>query len=86
MAGVKFRLAMREEDGFWNAYCAQVDTMQGAVFLGSIPIAAVEEPELKAAFMDLMMKVLARAVADIGGGKVTGWEKPKPAPFWEKKR
>lgn len=53
------RLAFRVEGSQWNAYWALPDTMQDAVFLGSIPMAAARKPEIKDAFMALMQEVVS---------------------------
>jgi hypothetical protein len=39
------RLAMRHEGNMWNAYYAMVGTMEGAIPLGSIAMAAIESNE-----------------------------------------
>jgi hypothetical protein len=76
------RLALRVEGDFWNAYYALSDTMEDAVFLGSVAMAAVQDPERKAAFMALMREF----VADILEAQ-TG-ERPffgvRPAPHHER--
>lgn len=49
------RLAMRQEGSLWNAYYALEDSMDGALFLGSIAMAGVvDNPERKEAFINLM--------------------------------
>lgn len=54
------RLALREEGESWVAYYALPNTMDGAVFLGSIRMGAVTtSPARKAAFMDLMRELVA---------------------------
>jgi hypothetical protein len=54
------RLAMRHEGEHWNAYYALPDSMDGAIFLGSIKIAAARRNEdIKERFMNLMWEVVA---------------------------
>lgn len=49
------RLAFRVEGNNWNAYFAKPDTMDGAIFMGTIPMGFVtDNPERKRGFMDLM--------------------------------
>jgi hypothetical protein len=55
------RLALRTEGNFWVAYYALPDTMEGALFLGSIRLQFVEDAERKLVFMALMKE----AVSDI---------------------
>ncbi len=47
------RLAMRVEGNNWVAYYAMPYTMEGAVWLGSIAMGAVQAPERKQAFYSL---------------------------------
>lgn len=59
------RLAMRHEGDFWNAYYAQPDTMKGALFLGSIAMAAiVDQSARKDAFMALMREFVADIIEE----------------------
>lgn len=54
------RLAMRQEGGNWNAYYALPDSMDKALFLGSIRMRLIMgKPELKRTFMDLMRECVA---------------------------
>jgi hypothetical protein len=54
------RLALRVEGSLWCAYYALANTTDGALFLGSIRVAFVEErPERRAAFMELMREAVA---------------------------
>jgi hypothetical protein len=55
------RLALRTEGNLWVAYYALLDTMEGALFLGSIRLQFVEDAERKLVFMALMKE----AVSDI---------------------
>jgi hypothetical protein len=57
------RLALRGEAGRWNAYWALPNTMQGALFLGSIPLAAINaEPDLKEKFIELMRETVTALI------------------------
>jgi hypothetical protein len=59
------RLAFRVEGKAWNAYYAMPDTMEGAVPLGSIRLAAVtNHPERKQAFMDLMKGIVSEVLKE----------------------
>ena len=54
------RVAFREEGPMWTAYYALNDTMDDALLLGSIAMAAVvDHPERRQAFMDLMSGFVA---------------------------
>lgn len=77
------RLALRVEGKFWNAYVAKADTMEGAFQIGSIAMAAVENREIKHAFMNLMQQVIADALKS--RGITTEWPfDPQPAPESER--
>lgn len=78
------RLALREEGSDWNAYYAMPDTMQGALFLGSIKMRFVMSEERKAAFIGLMREAVADLIEEQVGVRPT-WGGPKAAPFREKK-
>ncbi|RMA42223.1 hypothetical protein D9R08_12015 [Rhodophyticola porphyridii] len=79
------RLAMRVEGDFWVAYYALPDTMEGALFLGSIRMAFVQDIAAKETFMALMRD----AVSDIVKGH-TGiapeWPDPHGTPAPEHER
>ena len=78
------RLSFRIEGRLWNAYAAERRTMEGALLLGSIAIAAVaERKDLKDTFMDLMKKVFEGFSRDVGT-PVTSWDEPTPAPETER--
>jgi hypothetical protein len=71
---VKLRLAIREEGGFWNAYMAQTDTMEGAKLIGSIVMGAVRQDEkTKKDFMKVMQRVMGLAIKDVTGEKPKEW-------------
>jgi len=78
------RLAFRHEGNMWNAYYALEGTMDGAIQLGSIFMAAVvENPARKQAFMDLMTGFVADIIKDETGQK-PDWTAPRDAPEREK--
>jgi hypothetical protein len=57
------RIALRREGIWWNAYWALPDTMDGAVLIGSIPMAVAETNlEVKEAYMELMRKVVSTLI------------------------
>ena len=64
----------------WNAYWALPDTMDGAVFLGSIPLVAVKQnQQLKADFVEMTKAVVSTLVPS------ATWPDPyKPAPEHER--
>lgn len=78
------RIAMRAEGHMWNAYYALQETMEGAVFLGSIRLAAVRDnPDRKAAFMQMMRDVVGDALQDQLGARPV-WGGPEKAPGRER--
>src|SRR5262249_39653463 len=71
---MKIRLALRREGTFWNAYIALHDSMQGAKMIGAIAIGTVKKnPEIRAAFMDLMQQILADAIKNTTGTEPDEW-------------
>ncbi len=78
------RLALRQEGKMWNAYFALPDSMNEAVFLGSIAMAAVVgNDDRKRAFM----RIMSEFVADILEEKVgvrPEYMQPQPAPEHER--
>ena len=81
-----YRLAFREEGRNWNAYCAKTDTMQDAIWLGSIAMRFIENsPERKRIFMELMKEALSDVMEELCGVRPE-WPEPEghPAPEHEK--
>ena len=77
------RLAMRQEGGNWIAYYALPDSMEEAIFLGSIRMGAItKNRERKDAFMDMMRDIVADIVEDETGTRPT-WGGPTGAPEHE---
>lgn len=76
------RLAFRVEGDTWVAYFAMPGTMDGALVLGSIKMALVEDADRRRAFMEIMKG----AVGDFLEGKfgeVSSWDE-RPAPEHER--
>ncbi len=68
----------------WNAYLALYDSMDDAILLGSIRIAAVDQDEeLKDLFFDLMTKLFEGMLARVSDAKVVSYDLEK-APEHEK--
>ncbi len=79
----KLRLAMRAEGDFWNAYAAVTGTMDGAILLGSIRMALVEDRPMKDAFMSLMQIGMEDLIQTVSGSDVQSWT-INPAPQSER--
>lgn len=77
------RLAFRHEGQNWNAYYALPDTMNGAIYLGSIRITAVADPKIKQSFIALMRDVVS-GILEKETGEKTHWNEPVLAPEHEK--
>jgi hypothetical protein len=72
------RLAMRVEGNSWNAYWAPSQTtMEGAVFLGSIHMAAAQHAEFRQAFLALMQRAFGTLVEEWTGSPAE-WDIPRP--------
>jgi hypothetical protein len=85
---LNLRLAMRVEGDWWNAYAADMQTMDGAVLIGTIRMRAVRGPSpgcarRKQAFMALMQDVINEFLTD-AGATVAGWNDPERAPEHER--
>lgn len=79
------RLAMRVEGHLWVAYYALPDTMDGALFLGSIQMAFVQDPGAKQTFMGLMRDAVSAIITE-KAGVAPDWPDPdgQPAPEHER--
>lgn len=78
------RLALRHEGNLWVAYYALENTMDGALFLGSIAMAAIaNNTKRKQAFMDIMRSFVADIIERQAGVRPT-WGDPRDAPEIEK--
>jgi hypothetical protein len=68
------RLALRKEGTSWNAYVAQPNTMEGAIWIGSIAIRFVEDERRKEAMTDTLNDV----VKEVCGVAPTQWKRETP--------
>lgn len=81
------RLALRVEGDNWNAYWAPPDSMDGALYLGSIRMAIVDgKPERKAAFMALIREGVSDILEQATGTRPTWPDGPQKAPEHERTR
>ena len=71
------RLALRVEGDTWVAYYAMPDTMDGALVLGSIKMALVQDQGRRHAFMELMKSAISEVL------DVESWDE-RPAPEHER--
>jgi hypothetical protein len=79
------RLALRHEGNNWNAYYAMPGTMVGAIFLGSITMAAIHSnEERKLAFMQMMRDIVADVIEMETGQRPTWPDGVQPAPEHER--
>ena len=77
------RLAMRVEGNLWVAYFAPIGTMEGAIFLGSIQMAFVQDRNRKRAFMEMMQEAVGEILAE-ASGQEPHWPEPVAAPEHER--
>lgn len=77
------RLAFRVEGDNWNAYYALPNTMDDALYLGTLRMGVASHPDRKAAFMDLMRDAVADIIEEKTGHRPE-WNKPRSAPEHEK--
>ena len=79
------RLAFRVEGDLWVAYYALPDTMDEALFLGSIRMAIVQKTEAKHAFMAIMRDAMSDILEEQFGER-PDWPDPhgRPAPEHER--
>lgn len=79
------RLAFREEGDLWVAYYAKPDTMDGALYLGSVRMAIItREPKRKEQFIGLMREAVADVLEDRTGVRPKWPEGIQPAPEHER--
>lgn len=78
------RLAMREEGENWNAYYAMPETMEGAIYLGSIRLALVARKDRKRRFMALMRECVSDIIEQTAGVRPTWPDGEQPAPEHER--
>jgi hypothetical protein len=79
------RLALRSEGNLWVAYYAMPETMDGAIFLGSIQLRFVQDKTRKAVFMELMRQAVSDILEEIMGERPT-WPEPEGQPAPEHER
>lgn len=81
------RLAFREEKGRWNCYYAMPTSMAGALFLGSVTMAAVTSgryaQERRAAFQTLMRSLIGDVLEHKFGTRPS-WGDEQVAPERER--
>lgn len=77
------RAALRVEGDNWVAYYTEPDTMEGAIFLASIKMRLVENPQRKAQFMTLVRAIVGDLIEDALGARPS-WGRPKTAPPHER--
>jgi hypothetical protein len=77
------RLAFRVTDEFWHAYFAKMETMDGAILLGTIRMEFVANPEMKEHFM-FMMSTIVQDIVEAMVGTRPLMSGPVEAPASEK--
>lgn len=81
---VNVRLAFRTEGDKWTCYVAKGDTMDGALWMGSVAMGIVRDEGRKGEFMFLMSEALGDFLEEkFGPGVVSSWE-TTPAPEGER--
>ncbi len=78
------RLAMRHEGSMWNAYYALTDTMDGAIFLGSIAMRFVVDESRKQLFLALMRNAVSDLIEEQTGHRPTWRDGVQAAPEHER--
>jgi hypothetical protein len=79
------RLALRADGDLWRAFYAMPDTLDNALFLGSIKLGLVSNNEnQKMAFMKLMQDAVADILEKVSGERPTYPDGPQPAPEHER--
>ncbi len=78
------RLAMRVEGDWWVAYCAKINTMDGAIELGRIRMTVAEVPAIKAATLEYFKLVFSKMFQGATGLKLDWPTAERPAPEHEK--
>lgn len=85
MPNLACRLAFRVEGDKWTAYIAQPNTMDGAIWIGSIIFSSVaNNPARKHDFMALMQVAMSDVVEDAIGARPTWPNTPESAPEHER--
>ena len=79
------RIAFREEGSLWVAYYADLETMEGALYLGSVQLKLVRDSdERKSRFMELMRDGVSAILLEQGGERPVWPEQPHVAPEHER--
>jgi hypothetical protein len=77
------RLAFRVEGDKWTCYFARADSMEGAIWMGSIAMGIVRDESRKGAFMTIMREALGDFIEENLGKQVEVWNE-QPAPESER--
>lgn len=77
------RVAFRQEGENWVAYLAANETMEGALVMGSMPMALSNDMEIKKAFMEFG-RICAARCFHIGGMAGATFTEATPAPEHER--
>lgn len=83
MTAAPFRLAMRVEGDWWNAYMAGTETMDGATLLASVRMTLVATPAERDAYLETIRAVFMKAAGDVLGVELGAGE-VREAPEHEK--
>jgi hypothetical protein len=75
---------MRVEGENWNAYYAIPNVIEGAVRLGSLRAALVDQSERQPAFMDMMPDIASENLESFVGVRTAWPNPPYPAPEHER--
>lgn len=85
------RLALRVENGYWNAYYMLPDSTRGRVELGRVSLAYFDKAkteeirkERMLAFRLMMQDFVSDLLEEATGVRPTWPNAPTAAPFWEK--
>lgn len=73
------RLAFRVEGDFWKVYYTQTNSMDDALFLGSVAMRFVEIEEAREQFMEFMKTQLVHAFDELFDATHEWTELPVPA-------
>jgi hypothetical protein len=68
------RLAFRVEGDNWACYYAMPDSMERAIWMGTIRMGLVANPERKQMFMDLMKHALSEFIKESTGQLPEMWK------------
>lgn len=75
-----YRLTLRPEGDHWNAYLAPEGVIEGAIKIGSIPLALVKDnQEVQRAFVEVIQTILSKSIA-AAGGEIAWPGEPQPVP------